>query len=311
MISSSSSASSVTTHTPRVYRTSVFNRERNRVHAQRTRQRKKDRMQKLQNRADALKLEQTRLKQAINEKNTASILMWLFQSEGDSAKSNNAGNTTIDPKVEVLMKRSAEDIPDASKIPELPALILPGKKRKSIDGEGDGDRERTSTPGDLQEDGIDYALLGKDRSACTAAELDQIRRERNRLHAKRARDRKRIFMEEMKVMIKQLEDENLLLQDHVNKLNVNQPVAAEKVGASSVSFLQMITPPLAPLSAPFPQMTTPPLVPLSLDATPIHDKTCESNENEPPQTKGDFLNQIESLLAAAESFKRGRVPSVK
>ncbi|KAL7539445.1 hypothetical protein ACHAXR_009297 [Thalassiosira sp. AJA248-18] len=273
----------------------------NRMHARKTRQRKKEHMQKLQNRADALKLEQTRLKQAINEKNTASILVGLFQSEGDSAEST-AGNTTIDPKVEVLMKRSTEDIPDASKIPELPALILPGQhngKRKSMDEEGDIEPESTSMPDDPQEDGIDYALLGKDRSACTPAELDQIRRERNRMHAKRTRDRKRIFMEEMEVMIKQLEDENSLLQEHVNKLNANQPSSAEEVGAALVPFPQMITPPLAPLSAPSLLAA-----PSSLAATANHDKPCESNENEPPQTKGDFLNQIESLLAAAGSFQK-------
>eukprot|EP00584_Thalassiosira_punctigera_P012892 CAMPEP_0172553146 /NCGR_PEP_ID=MMETSP1067-20121228/48814_1 /TAXON_ID=265564 ORGANISM="Thalassiosira punctigera, Strain Tpunct2005C2" /NCGR_SAMPLE_ID=MMETSP1067 /ASSEMBLY_ACC=CAM_ASM_000444 /LENGTH=79 /DNA_ID=CAMNT_0013341265 /DNA_START=28 /DNA_END=263 /DNA_ORIENTATION=- len=72
----SSSSSSAT----RIYRTSAFSRERNRMHARKTRQRKKEHMQKLQNRADELKLEQIRLKQAINEKNTASILVGLFQT---------------------------------------------------------------------------------------------------------------------------------------------------------------------------------------------------------------------------------------
>jgi hypothetical protein len=265
------------------------------MHARKTRQRKKEHMQKLQNRADELKLEQIRLKQAINEKNTASILVGLFQSEGDSAESNTG--MTIDPKVEVLLKRSTEDIPDASKIPELPALILPGQhngKRKSTDGEADGAGEGNSVPEELQEDGIDYALLGKDRSSCTPAELDQIRRERNRMHAKRTRDRKRIFMEEMEVMIKQLEDENLLLQSHVNKLNANQPAGAEDVAAAAVLFPQAITPELAPMAAPS-SFTA---------AATSHPPAHESNENDQPHTKGDFLNQIESLLAAAGSFQK-------
>lgn len=260
------------------------------MHARKTRQRKKEHMQKLQNRADELKLEQIRLKQAINEKNTASILVGLFQTgEGDGA--DDGGPMSVDPKVEVLLKRSTEDIPDASKIPELPALILPGQhngKRKAGEGEDEA-ATYANVPEELQEDGIDYKLLGKDRSACSPAELDQIRRERNRMHAKRTRDRKRIFMEEMEVMIKQLEDDNMLLQDHIDKLNANQPANSDE-GAASVYFPQAITPELTPLAAPS-----------SLGvATPA----CESNENEQPGTKGDFLNQINSLLAAAGSFQK-------
>ena len=303
MMSSTSSVSSASTRAPRVYRTSVFSRERNRMHARKTRQRKKEHMQKLQNRADELKLEQIRLKQAINEKNTASILVGLFQSEGDSAESNTG--MAIDPKVDELLKRPSEDIPDASKIPELPALILPGQhngKRKSTDGEADippspGIGEGNSAPEELEEDGIDYALLGKDRSACSPAELDQIRRERNRMHAKRTRDRKRIFMEEMEVMIKELEDENLLLQSHVNKLNANQPAGAEGTSAAAISFPPAISPELAPLSAPSSSTAA---------DTTRHPPAHESNENEQPSTKGDFLNQIESLLAAAGSFQKKR-----
>ena len=41
------------------------------------------------------------------------------------------------------------------------------------------------------DDAIDYDLLSKDRGQCTPAELDQIRRERNRLHSRRSRERKR------------------------------------------------------------------------------------------------------------------------
>jgi hypothetical protein len=147
----------------------------------------------------------------------------------------------------------------------------------------------SSVPEELQEDGIDYALLGKDRSACSPAELDQIRRERNRMHAKRTRDRKRIFMEEMEVMIKELEDENMLLQAHMNKLNANQPVReVDEAGAAALFIPQPITPELGPISA-------------SSSCVPMN-KPCETIDNEPPETKGDFLNQIESLLAAAGSF---------
>lgn len=260
------------------------------MHARKTRQRKKEHMQKLQNRADELKLEQIRLKQAINEKNTASILVGLLQTTG-GGDSSDAG-VSVDPKVEMLLKRSTDDIPDASKIPELPALILPGQhngKRKSTDDEGDAETFRNIQPED-QEDGIDYALLGKDRSSCSPAELDQIRRERNRMHAKRTRDRKRIFMEEMEVMIKELEEENLLLQGHLMKLNDNQPPVER---ASSPLLAQSISPDIGPTSAP------------SLPAaTAAESSDADVNQ---PSAKGDFLNQIESLLAAAGSFQKTSV----
>ncbi len=248
-------------------------------------------MQKLQNRADELKLEQIRLKQAINEKNTANILVGLFS--GDGSESDNGSNVTMDPDVEALLKRSIEDIPDASKIPELPALILPGqhnsKKKNSSDDEG----TTAIVPEELQEDGIDYALLGKDRSVCSPAELDQIRRERNRMHAKRTRDRKRIFMEEMEVMIKQLEDENALLQTHINKITGGQP---SEISAPLSNHV------ISPLIGPVTTTSAPAPAPLSSDPS----ATQVPQHHDGDQTKGDFLNQIESLLAAAGAFEKRR-----
>eukprot|EP00573_Skeletonema_grethae_P000658 CAMPEP_0201687466 /NCGR_PEP_ID=MMETSP0578-20130828/1518_1 /ASSEMBLY_ACC=CAM_ASM_000663 /TAXON_ID=267565 /ORGANISM="Skeletonema grethea, Strain CCMP 1804" /LENGTH=474 /DNA_ID=CAMNT_0048171625 /DNA_START=15 /DNA_END=1439 /DNA_ORIENTATION=- len=285
-------------------------RERNRMHARKTRQRKKEHMQKLQNRADELKAEQIRLKQCINEKNTANILVGLFQTGEDSAAADGSDETetavSMDPQVEVLLKRPTEEIPDASKIPELPALILPGQhtKRKSSssnDGEDNApasaaDGEGITIPEGEQEDGIDYVLLGKDRGSCTPAELDQIRRERNRMHAKRTRDRKRIFMEEMETMIKQLEDENALLQGHMDKLNENEPdenIAAAELLAATASLTPppAISPELGPVTAPSNSSAT---------ADPLAAATSVQ------PSKGDFLNQIESLLAAAGAFERNR-----
>ena len=259
-------------------------------------------MQKLQGRADELKQEQIHLKQAINEKNTANILVGIFQNSGGGSSSDDADNDTTNPEVEILLKRSVDDIPDASKIPELPALILPGQhtgKRKSsstTDGESDGDNKEV--PKEEQLEGIDYNLLSKDRSSCTPAELDQIRRERNRMHAKRTRDRKRIFMEEMEVMIKQLEGENALLLEHATKINAYIPLAEEE---EAEQFPQPITPELAPMVAPS-STTAPHGAKMSSQQSyqEVNDPTYDS-----AQSKGDFVNQIESLLAAAGSFQRG------
>jgi len=176
-------------------------------------------MQTLQTRADELKQEQVRLKQNINEKNTANILVGLFATAGEK----DVSQKVEDPRIEVLLRRPAEEIPDTSKITELPALILPGqhnsKKAKKVDA--------VAKP-ELPDDGIDYTLLGKDRSKCTPEELDKIRRERNRMHAKRTRDRKRLFMEEMSDMCKKLEEENLLLRNHLRRLDGQGPEEAKE-----------------------------------------------------------------------------------
>jgi len=296
-------------------------RERNRMHARKTRQRKKEHMQQLQNRADELKLEQIRLKQCINEKNTANILVGLFQTGEDSAAADGSDDTetavSMDPQVEVLLKRPTEEIPDASKIPELPALILPGQhtKRKSSSSNDGASEDNTPTaaaapaadgegvtiPEGEQEDGIDYVLLGKDRGSCSPAELDQIRRERNRMHAKRTRDRKRIFMEEMETMIKQLEDENALLQGHMDKLNENNPdenIAAAELLAATAALTPppTISPEFGPVAAPSNSL-------VAGSASATADPLAAATEQ---PSKGDFLNQIESLLAAAGAFEKNR-----
>ena len=203
---------------PRNYRTTLASRERNRIHARKTRQRKKEQMQNLQSRAEELKGDQLRLRQIINEKNTANILVGLF------AKSSSDGTAgSEDPQVEQLLRRPVQEIPDATKVPELPALILPGqhaskKIKETVKDEGPPN------------DGIDYSLLGKDRSTCTPEELDRIRRERNRMHAKRTRDRKRLFTEQMSVICRQLQEENQLLISHLKKVDseyIFEPTVSE------------------------------------------------------------------------------------
>jgi len=201
----------------------IRSRERNRMHARKTRQRKKEHMMNLQARADQLKEEQVQFKQIIDEKTTASILLVMsgFASEiGDPA----LPAVSMSAPVEALVRRPNSEIPDSSKISELPEIppLFGSKKRKRCESDCPADEEGSQEDfeaflraGNFPDDGIDYALLGKDRSKCCTAELDKIRRERNRMHAKRTRDRKRLYMEEMEKVINQLEEENITLQNHV------------------------------------------------------------------------------------------------
>eukprot|EP01083_Nonionella_stella_P243015 847175_1 len=200
------------------------------MHARKTRQRKKEQMKTLETQVDELKSRQIQLKFLIEKKNTANILVELYtkcEDEDESSSGSGSGSSSSlanNPLglVDQLLKRSSDEIPDASKIPELPALILPGQhsnKRKAQEGGVDVVQE-------YPDDGIDYKLLSKDRSACSQEELDRIRRERNRMHAKRTRDRKRIFMEAMEAMIKQLAKENMMLQCHLERISDSQSAAS-------------------------------------------------------------------------------------
>lgn len=220
-------------------------RERNRIHARKTRQRKKEQLQSLQSKAEQLKGEQVKLKLSINEKNTANILCCLFSNNQGSH-----GSCADDPRVEALLTRPEDEIPDPSKLPALQPLILPSGAQHS---KKNGNSTVELQP--LPNDGIDYELLGKDRSKCTPAELDQIRRERNRMHAKRTRDRKRLFMEEMAEMCKILEGENCILQQHLDELNdikSGPPSFAKptKMTQTSTASIPIVSPYLSPTIAP-------------------------------------------------------------
>ena len=239
-------------------------------------------MNSLQKRAEELKEEQIHLKQSINEKNTASILVGLFCTE------NACDNHSIDPKIEELLRRPTEDIPDASKLPELPALILPGqhncKKLKSS--------ESITSDQTLPNDGIDYGLLGKDRSKCTPAELDQIRRERNRMHAKRTRDRKRLFMDEMAEMCKRLEEENALLQAHLKGLDDKGTIQEPCLGPAVIS-------PSLPAT---PSEHVPPIESNSVTCITSPQVASTAPEKVTVGQHGVTLDQIKTLLEAAGAF---------
>lgn len=255
----------------RNYRTTIASRERNRIHARKTRQRKKDQMQNLQGRADELKEEQIHLRQRINEKHTASILIGLFSKDSQAQESEE------DPLIEELLRRPVEEIPAADKIAELPALILPGQHAYTK-------VKVTSAKDELPDDGIDYKLLGKDRSKCTPEELDQIRRERNRMHAKRTRDRKRLYLEEMAELCRKLEEENDLLHSHLEVIDPEQ------------SFT---------LSRPTPP-TSPALVPSEAGSDDLGDLSTfpSSVPSSSPTLRSVTFEQINTLLEAAGSFAR-------
>lgn len=65
---------------------------------------------------------------------------------------------------------------------------------------------------------IDFELLRKDRSKCSLDELVRIRREGNRMHAKRTRYRKKLLHEQTVAMVEKLEAENIRLERELGAL---------------------------------------------------------------------------------------------
>ena len=86
----------------------VLKRERNRLHARATRQRKKFQIASLQLKARSLKLEQIRLKSIIKDRKCADILLG-WSDKGDASKDN-----AVD--LEALLGRNDADIPDGELI---------------------------------------------------------------------------------------------------------------------------------------------------------------------------------------------------
>jgi hypothetical protein len=143
--------------------------------------------------------------------------------------------------------------------------------------------------------GIDYQLLGKDRSKCTPEELDQIRRERNRMHAKRTRDRKRMFMEEMAEMCRVLREENDMLRAHLAEIDPGHEDAVPKVTSEAAMD--------SPISSPV--VSSPQLLPL---APKFELLEVSSNPSAQPTKKNSpSLDQIQALLDAAIKSERASV----
>merc|ERR1712060_811097 len=120
-------------------------------------------------------------------------------------------------------------------------------------------------------------------------ELDKIRRERNRMHAKRTRDRKRMFLDEMEATIKQLETENDKLRNHV-KLIHHGANKFRCVSEDSSHLMNSSDSNTAPSS-------------ISSICTSSNDRK-RSNENKNPADSGkvNHSNQMNSLLVAVETL---------
>lgn len=171
-------------------------RERNRKHARNTRERKKMQMDALQRRIQELTEEKYTLTSA-NEVSVASILISLtgqdsanFDKESnDLLFASSPRKNTSHPRDE--MNKTIEKIHS-----HVAAMLI-----------------------DNDEFDVNHALLRCDRSTCTTVELEKIRRERNRMHAKKTRLRKKKMLQEMEAIVMVLENDVRQLRGGGNGTN--------------------------------------------------------------------------------------------
>lgn len=159
------------------------NRERNRMHARKTRERKKKQSFALQQRISELQSESNQLRQIIDDRFTACALLGLSQ------ETNQAGEKIPILSSATICKKSNFDIIDSSdslNIDHLsPSTKSPTNKRV------------------------------RRRGKYSPQERERIRRERNRMHAKRTRDKKKMFLEASEQIISEMENESRVLREYL------------------------------------------------------------------------------------------------
>lgn len=195
-------------------------RERNREHARRTRRRKKAQLEALQSKIQSLQAENKTLKQSLEECRIASILVGFSVSDGDDR----------DATIQSLLQEANE-----IEGKEIFKRLIGGKRTRFVSDASDMAGQgvaasmvagsSVSVPLKIEING-QTAIIGGDgkshlnwktgvytdengvRSMLTNQQLESLRRERNRMHAKMTRDRKKTFIAAIEKTIEELESSN-------------------------------------------------------------------------------------------------------
>uniref|UniRef100_A0A7S2V3V7 BZIP domain-containing protein n=1 Tax=Fibrocapsa japonica TaxID=94617 RepID=A0A7S2V3V7_9STRA len=172
-------------------------RERNREHARKTRERKKDQLLSLQSRLEDVRKEREHLIRLVEECNTAAILLGLSDviRKCDTTESHKDG----EPE-EQSLKGKNNIAKEACKNPELRQLELELEADKKM-------KQSSKCNGINWKDG--YMIDGNGNTKkLSLQELEVLRRERNRAHAKLTRDRKKAYIKMIEQMVERFEKEN-------------------------------------------------------------------------------------------------------
>lgn len=179
------------------------NRERNRLHARKTRQRKKQHVQELQLKIWGLRQERQRLLQHVQEHRTAGVLLALSCSpsrcvQGTPSQQHGA-STGAAPVARDWSRELASHEETLRKITQE-FESMDGGQHAGEDGSVTGGAALDEKNGGPKGGGVASASAQKG----TLADRTALRRERNRMHAKRTRNRKKLFVEACSVMINKM-----------------------------------------------------------------------------------------------------------
>jgi len=207
-------------------------RDRNREHARRTRLRKKAQLQSLQNRVKELENESRLLRQTLEECSIASILLGLSGNNKDNDDllgiNSCLTRTSKDRKFFTMNGKRKRFLSDEGDIgPQPMKLVIKGQT--TLVGGGGGKAHINWKTGVYLDEHGDQQQLSPD-------ELDTLRRERNRMHAKMTRDRKKLYISSVEKTIAELETEN----KHMRELLAKQAIVH--------SAQQQMTPEQSPMT---------------------------------------------------------------
>ncbi|GLE05859.1 hypothetical protein PINS_up015040 [Pythium insidiosum] len=224
-----------------------LSRERNRLHAQRTRIRKRELLENLKERIATLQHEYAQLKQSYESHVTAIYLLSLGGDqeaqqamnglEKDIADVTGGGDAPLQDVAQVVCVND-EDVDAAAAASGQTALILHDKScpyyHMDPDDESgsavednmvcscvsspDSKSSLSSPLKSVEIDGLSSPLSSASLLSGSKMEREQIRRERNRLHARRARLRKKLMLEKSQKAVRDMRARNESLRQRLNVL---------------------------------------------------------------------------------------------
>jgi len=205
-------------------------RERNREHARRTRMRKKAQLQALQGKASELEQEAILLEQALLECQIAQVLALMGRGAG-GCESAVLNMTAWKPRQLSPVSSTEDDgegtgparfitSPDSTDCSDDENVVLAphsgSSPRICATPPGEGTPSLKSQSHVNWKEGFLVESDGTKRSL-TREELDALRRERNRMHAKMTRDRKKVLVANMEESICRLERDNSLRREILSR----------------------------------------------------------------------------------------------
>mmetsp|Transcript_12039 Transcript_12039/g.12103 ORF Transcript_12039/g.12103 Transcript_12039/m.12103 type:complete len:364 (-) Transcript_12039:404-1495(-) len=174
-------------------------REKNRIHARNSRERKKNQVEMMQLRIEHLRNERNALAINVVDASVAEILMTLSSEKGQADKDSqrqsdedhysSPSSINTDRKDAICSDNKAKI--GTSVISETVTDQDSPESVESVSSECESDLEQTKKTDRTQ----------------NIEDIDALRRERNRLHARTARRRKKLMIEEMETVINKLEKE--------------------------------------------------------------------------------------------------------